>query len=98
MEENPVEQIAAVTEVTFVGSVFPSLICSKIEEVYQALYAKAKARDKVIIGVSQTITPLNNTYIIALVGSAVDAQLVEQQKRLQQFGMGNVHPKPRGVN
>lgn len=101
MEENPVEQIANVRMVRIIADQLDTSsleIMNGIEEAYQALHAHSKRLGKVLIGVSQSITHDNGIYAITLVGSVVDARLVEQQKRLQQFGMGHANPRPRGVN
>lgn len=100
MEENPVEQMCLVRSVRVTDQLDSNslLIMTTIEEAYQALHTRAKQAGKVLIGVNQCITHDLGVYVIALVGTVIDAQLVEQQKRLQQFGMGNANPRPRGVN
>jgi len=65
------------------------LISAKVEETYQNLHHRAKAHGKILVGVSQTINTECDSefivYILTLVGTVVDAELLKQQQRLQQF-------------
>ena len=68
-----------------------------VERAYRRIRARAKAEQKVLIGVNQSISTESITvgitqqiiYIITLVGTVVDAELVKQQQRLQQFNPRN---------
>lgn len=64
-----------------------------VERVYQRIRRRAADENKVLIGVNQTITTeslqvgiyKHVLYIITLVGTVVDAEVLKQQQRLQQF-------------
>lgn len=65
-----------------------------VEDAYQSIYARARKEQKVLLAVNQTITSqlssfpghtMQILYMITLVGTVVDAELMKQQQRLQQF-------------
>lgn len=66
-----------------------ALISAKVEETYRNILHRAKAQGKVLIGMSQTISTEYAgeliVYIVTIVGTVVDAELIKQQQRLQQF-------------
>lgn len=69
-----------------------------VERAYQRLKRRAVNENKVLVGVNQTISieslqvGVSNQvlYIITLVGTVVDAELIKQQQRLQQFNPRNM--------
>lgn len=72
-------------------------ISACVEEAYKSLIRRAKESNKVVVNVAQTISTEvveSNSqqvlYIITLVGTVVDAELIKQQQRAQQFGAGVV--------
>lgn len=75
-----------------------SAIILGVERAYRHIHARAKEEKKVLVGVNQTISMESITigisqqiiYIITLVGTVVDAELVKQQQRIQQFNPRNV--------
>jgi hypothetical protein len=101
MEENNIEQMPIVRTVRVSDMNLESTtttIMAAIEDAYLSLHAKARREHKVLVGVSQSITHDLGLYVIALVGSAVKVEVIEQQKRMQQFAMPNAATRPRGVN
>ena len=64
-------------------------ITERIELAYEELKLKAANQKLTLVGVNQTIQTVlhenNFLFTIVLVGSAVDAEAVAQQQRLQQF-------------
>lgn len=75
-------------------------IMTCVEQCYHRLRERVKSEGKVLVGVNQTITTSAHQeavgvsqqvlYMITLVGSVVDAELIKQQQRLQQFNPRNV--------
>ena len=72
-------------------------ISTCVEEAYKSLIRRAKESNKVVVNVAQTISTevvesnaQQVLYIITLVGTVVDAELIKQQQRAQQFGAGIV--------
>ena len=61
-----------------------------MESCYTKLQLRAKIEKRILVGVSQTIStesPRTDyiAYIITLVGTAVDTETIERQRRMQQF-------------
>lgn len=71
-------------------------VMSCVELTYKALLNRAKRMNRAVLNVTQTISTesfsfgedIQITYIITLVGTVVDMELVKQQQRLQQFAPG----------
>jgi len=68
-----------------------------VEEAYKSLIRRAKESNKVVVNVLQTISTeaadpnvQQVVYIITLVGTVIDSELIKQQQRAQQFGAGVV--------
>lgn len=101
-ESAEVEQICEVELVTLFADASKesneSAMMLGVERVYRRIHTRAKEEQKVLIGVNQSISTESITvgislqiiYMITLVGTVVDAELVKQQKRLQQFNPRNV--------
>jgi len=68
---------------------YSDLMSDAIENAYEELKNRAKLRQLALVGVNQTIqTSFHEdrfVFTIVLVGSAVDAEAVAMQQRLQQF-------------
>jgi hypothetical protein len=68
-------------------------IATMVQLTYQALVKRARAANKALMNVTQTISTESMEighgqqiiYILTLVGTAVDMELVRQQQREQQF-------------
>lgn len=68
-------------------------VASMVQLTYQALMKRARATNKALMNVTQTISTESMEigggqqiiYILTLVGTAVDMELVRQQQREQQF-------------
>ncbi len=73
-------------------------IGNEVELVYERIHTRAKTTGKVLAGVTQSINTETGkvgetyyvVYIITLVGTVIDAALVEAQQRMQQFDPRNV--------
>lgn len=71
---------------------------NEVELVYERIHTRAKTTGKVLAGVTQSINTETGkvgetyyiVYIITLVGTVIDAALVEAQQRMQQFDPRNV--------
>lgn len=68
-------------------------VASMVQLTYQALMKRARATNKALMNVTQTISTESMEigggqqiiYILTLVGTTVDMELVRQQQREQQF-------------
>lgn len=102
MNNIPVEQICEVGIVT-IDEDTPqkdnvNAIGNEVELVYERIHTRAKTTGKVLAGVTQSINTETGKvgetyyviYIITLVGTVIDASLVEAQQRMQQFDPRNV--------
>lgn len=72
------------------------LVSHAVELAYKNIHHRAKAAGKALIGVTQSINtegfllPSGISYVIytiTLVGTVVDAALIEAQQRMNQFGI-----------
>lgn len=96
MEQN-VQQICEVGLATLFSEVDKVVneraIATCVELTYKALLHRASGMNCVVANVTQTISTESVmigglqqiTFIVTLVGTVVDAELVKQQQRLQQF-------------
>lgn len=70
---------------------------NEVELIYKNIHVRAKASGKMLAGVTQSINTetgkIGETYyviyMITLVGTVIDAALVEAQQRMQQFDPRN---------
>lgn len=101
-ESAEVEQICEVELVTLFADAAKdwneSAIMFGVERVYRRMHTRAKEEQKVLVGVNQSISTESIVvgesqqiiYVITLVGTVVDSELIKQQQRLQQFNPRNV--------
>ena len=91
------------------GSENATLIVECVEKAYQDLLDKAHTLEKILVNVTQTISTelvpdvkpgcYQLVYMITLVGTAVDAEFVKQQQRMQQFNPAQqFNPRNGGRN
>lgn len=112
-EPAEVEQICQVGLVTLFsghdGFHNSALIAECVETAYRNLREKAHTCNKVLVNVTQSIStelvPDQNpgyyqlVYMITLVGTGVDAELIKQQQRMQQFNPAQqFNPRNGGRN
>ncbi len=110
-ESADVEQICQVGMVTLYsadeGVKNSALIAECVERTYRELRAKSQDQQKILVNVTQTISTeliygereCQLVYMVTLVGTAVDAEFVKQQQRIQQFNPAQqFNPRNGGRN
>lgn len=95
MKQPEVIQLAVTRIITWIitcsdpSQYYSDLMSDAIEKAYEELKERAKSKKLALVGVNQTIqTTLGGNFFVftvVLVGSAVDAEAVAMQQRLQQF-------------
>ena len=91
MKQPEIIQLAVTKVITCIDppQYYSNSLSNAVENAYEELKERVKQRNLALVGVNQTIqTTLGGNYYVftvVLVGSAVDAEAVAMQQRLQQF-------------